>query len=345
VFFPISAQIITQSAGQLIKLSYEVTVGGKTAVSDVQELTFQAQGGGVSTSVAVGRGPHAISITNDGRRAFVPCRDSNSVSVIDINARKVIYTIPGIAMPFLSVLSPDNRRLYVGNFGGRSYTVIDTATYQVLMTVPITGGDDVVGLAITADGLRLFVACTKNSFVSVHDTATGAVINRISVTTEPFGIAINPEQTQVLIASRSAIGIINANGSSGLVGTIAGTGRPAHVAFNPGNAGAGRAYVTDVDGVLIIDLLKNIVISKIAGIRYAWGATVNPNAHELWVSGVGPGGTTAHRDSVYIINTDTGQIARRLTGFDNAANIAFVPNARLALIANQATGLVSFVPA
>ncbi len=40
VFFPISAQIITQSAGQLIKLSYEVTVGGKTAASDVQELTF-----------------------------------------------------------------------------------------------------------------------------------------------------------------------------------------------------------------------------------------------------------------------------------------------------------------
>ncbi|WP_448653410.1 hypothetical protein ACSHWC_09560 [Pseudomonas fluorescens] len=43
VFFPISAQIINQSAGQLSKLSYQVTVGGKTTTSDVQDVTILGQ--------------------------------------------------------------------------------------------------------------------------------------------------------------------------------------------------------------------------------------------------------------------------------------------------------------
>ncbi|MFL1548467.1 hypothetical protein ACI77I_05085 [Pseudomonas sp. D47] len=43
VLFPISAQIINQSAGQLSKLSYQVTVGGKTTTSDVQEVTIVGQ--------------------------------------------------------------------------------------------------------------------------------------------------------------------------------------------------------------------------------------------------------------------------------------------------------------
>lgn len=43
VFFPIGAQIITQSAGQTIRLSYQVTAGGRTTTSDVQELTIVGQ--------------------------------------------------------------------------------------------------------------------------------------------------------------------------------------------------------------------------------------------------------------------------------------------------------------
>ncbi|KAF2405816.1 hypothetical protein PSAN_57060 [Pseudomonas antarctica] len=42
VQFPISATIIAQSAGQPIKLSYLVTVGGTTVASEVQVLTVQA---------------------------------------------------------------------------------------------------------------------------------------------------------------------------------------------------------------------------------------------------------------------------------------------------------------
>lgn len=343
VLFSISAQIIAQSSGQLIKLSYEVTTGTKTQSSAIQELTFQAQGGGLTDTVDVGMGPHSINITNDGLRAFVTCRISHAVSVIDIRARKVIHTLFNVNSAFPSVLSPDNRRLYVGNFDGSSYTVIDTSTYRILSTVPIAGGNDLSGLAITADGSRLFVACTRNAFVSVHDTVSGNVLGRVAVGVNPFGLAVNPEQTQVLVASTSVLDVISAGTHNALVARISGTKRPAHIAFGAGTP-ARYAYVTDSDGVLVVDLMSNAIVQKIVGINLAWGITRNPNAPELWVGGVGPGGVGTNRDSVYIINTNTHQITKRLTGFSNAANIALSPAAGVALVVNNGSNSVSFVP-
>lgn len=345
VLFSISAQIIAKSLGQLIKLSYEVTTGTKTQSSAIQELTFQALGGGLTgttDTVDVGMAPHSITITNDGLRAFVTCLNSHAVSVIDIRARKVIHTLFNVNTAFLSVLSPDNRRLYVSNFEGSSYTVIDTSTYRILSTVPIVGGNNPSGLAITADGSRLFVVCGKNGFVSVHDTVSGNVLGRVAVGVNPFGVAVNPEQTQVLVASTSVLDIISAGTHNALVARINGANRPAQIAFGAGTP-ARYAYVTDVDSVLVVDLMSNAIIQKIAGINLAWGITRNPNAPELWVSGVGPGGVGGQRDSVYIINTNTNQITKRLTGFRNTANIAFSPAAGVALVVDNASNSVSFV--
>lgn len=334
--------------GSSIVIECRVTFDGSDDVSTsvvfpVTTYTVK-QRVGIIDRVAVGQGPHSINITNDGLRAFVANRDSNSVSVIDIKARKVIRTITGISTAFRSVLSPDNSLLYVSNLRSRSFTIIDTSTYSVVNTVQIDGGDDVIGLAVTADGLRLFVACHKNKIVSVHNAKTGQKMgSSITVTRDPYDLTINPEQTQVFIASYLEIGIINANGNGGLVGRISGTGRTQEIVFNPGNSPSARGYVTEVDNVLVINPVTNAIIKRIPGVRYAWGAAINPRAKQLWVGSVGPGGTQAYRDSVFIIDTVTDEISTRLTGFDNVADIAFVPSEDLALAVNQATGIVYFI--
>ncbi|WP_395607546.1 hypothetical protein [Pseudomonas sp. B22129] len=341
-----SAQLLTQAAGQLVKLIYEVTEGGITTPSLAQELTVQAQSGGVSPTVAVGLGPHAISVTRDGQKAFVPCRDSNSISVLDTLTRRVITTIFGVSSPFGSVLSPDDSRLYVGSFLGGCYYVISTTTYQILKTVPLTGGGNVSALALTEDGARLFVACTNTGVVHVYETAMNTNINRIPTASAPFGLTVNPEQTQVWIAFQSAVGIINANGYGGLLAKIPGVGRTVHIAFNPGNLPVARAYVADESGISVVNPLTNAIVGNKIMVPNAWGLALNTNAPELWVSGSDPGavGASAYRSSVYVIDTNTLQVTKRHTGFGNAANMAFVPNSRVALVANQATGQVSFVP-
>lgn len=353
VYFSISSQIIAQSANQQINVTYEVTEGTSKATSDIQVLTVQAggqgQGPGPVATVDVGQSPHYVAITSDGLRAYVSNHISNSVSVIDIPTRKVINTIFGIPSPFQMVLSSDNKRLYVGSYTGQLVSLIDTNSQTLMTTIPVTGVKQIQGLALNGDDSRLFVACVLPSVISVHDTSNGVAVNRISSTllVDPIGITLNPEKTQIYIACANviAIAIANANGQSGIVGTIPGVSRPQDIVFNPGNLPFPRAYVTDVDNVRIINPVTNTVVKTLTGFKYAWGAKMHPTARQCYIGSVGPGGAgsvVAYRDSLYVIDTNTEQVINRYAGFDNIAAIAFTPRGDMALLVMQATGKVVF---
>ena len=71
-------------------------------------------------------------------------------------------------------------------------SVITTATGAV--SAPITVGNGPVGVAITPDGKRAYVANNGDGTVSVITTATGAVSAPITVGKDPYGVAICPVQ-------------------------------------------------------------------------------------------------------------------------------------------------------
>ncbi|WP_207303085.1 hypothetical protein, partial [Pseudomonas antarctica] len=350
VQFPISATIIAQSAGQPIKLSYLVTVGGTTVASEVQVLTVQAAttnpgSPGVFATVAVGLHAHAITITKDGLLAYVGNSLDHTVSVIDINSRKVVDTIFGTPSAFQMLLNADNSRLYVSSFKAGTIAVIDTATRRLIMTMTPSGGERSAWMALNADESRLFVACSFGGFVAVHDTKTGALLNRITTPPMPEGVALNPDKTQVFISTSKETMITNANGLGGGLAKVSGYTRFTQsegIAFNPNNKPYPRVYVTGNDSLAIIDTQTNAVTKSLSGFTYSWGATMKPKGSECYVGAVGPGGTPGNRDSLYIINTETEQVIRRYAGFDNIAGIAFTPDGEIALIVNHGTGKVSF---
>jgi YVTN family beta-propeller protein len=67
--------------------------------------------------------------------------------------------------------------------------VIDTGTNTVVATIPV---GDLVGVAITPDGTRTYVANLGSNTVSVIDTATNTVVATIAVGLFPLGVAITP---------------------------------------------------------------------------------------------------------------------------------------------------------
>ncbi|OAE13203.1 hypothetical protein AZH11_06855 [Pseudomonas simiae] len=240
---------------------------------------------GVIATVAVGQEPHFVRITNDGLFSFVSNRRSNSISVIDIKARKVIDTLTGIQSPFAMTMSSDGSRLYVGSFDGKTVIVIDPASRKVVMRIPVPNITTIEGIALNGDDSRLFVSCHLKSAISVHDTKTGAFVKSIDAPGNPCGMALNPDKTQVYFTAIKQVAIVNANGLSGVVGSIPGVGRPVDIAFNPGNFPSPRAYVTDFDNVYIIDPVKNVIAKRMA-LRYPWGVVMNPRARECYVGAV-----------------------------------------------------------
>ena len=71
---------------------------------------------------------------------------------------------------------------------GNTVVVFDTETYEPLATVPV--GRRCWGLALTADGRKLYAANGLSNDVSVIDTDSLRVVKTIPAGDGPWGVAI-----------------------------------------------------------------------------------------------------------------------------------------------------------
>ncbi len=82
---------------------------------------FDTRTNRIIDDVTVGDTPGYITITPDGRLAFVSNNFSRSVSVVDLEKRSVIKEIKAGFFPNASALSPDGRFVFVSNYGDGFY--------------------------------------------------------------------------------------------------------------------------------------------------------------------------------------------------------------------------------
>jgi YVTN family beta-propeller protein len=80
--------------------------------------------------------PHHMTVSKDGKRAFMPYYDSWWLAVIDVEQRAVIKKIFIGQGGHVTKLSPDGSRLYVGSMLSDALFVIDTEKLQVVDRVP-----------------------------------------------------------------------------------------------------------------------------------------------------------------------------------------------------------------
>ncbi|MGU3541189.1 beta-propeller fold lactonase family protein, partial [Methylobacterium sp. A54F] len=100
--------------------------------------------------------------------------------------------------------SADGRRLWVSSEIGGTVSVIDVASRQVVQTIAFAikgvSGDRIqpVGITLSRDGGRAFVALGPSDRVAVIDTASFAVLNYILVGRRVWHLALTPEGDRLL---------------------------------------------------------------------------------------------------------------------------------------------------
>jgi YVTN family beta-propeller protein len=125
---------------------------------------------GDATPIAVGIAPAQIALSQDGARAFVINRGSNSVSVIDTQSDAVIDTIVLADRPTSVAVTPDGERVYVMGVSG-VVEVFGTSTKERLASLFVGGSSG--RLAIAPAGDRVYVA---SGSVSIIDTASNELV-------------------------------------------------------------------------------------------------------------------------------------------------------------------------
>ena len=217
--------------------------------------------------------------------AYVVDNALNSVRVINTLTKTVVAVIPVQWSPFGVAITPNGAFAYVTNTGAicdfcgaiQSYSVsvIDTATYKVVTTIPV--GQYPAGVAITPNGAFAYVANFNSNNVSVIDTATNTVTATVTVGTNPLGVAITPNGAFAYVTNfaSNAVSVIDTVTNTVTASVGVGTS-PQGVAITPNGA---FAYVTNSASrnVSMIDTATNTVVGTVAVGCGPTGMAIAPN--------------------------------------------------------------------
>lgn len=146
---------------------------------------------------------HMLAVTSDGRRGYTSNVGPGTVSVLDLEARKLLKVIPiGKMSQRISILIDDKLAFSADQFQPR-IAVIDTAVDEVKSYIELP--DIAYGTAPTPDGKYLVIALINLNEVGLIDLATMKLVRTVAVPRAPQAVLVRPDG-KVAYASCDASG-------------------------------------------------------------------------------------------------------------------------------------------
>jgi YVTN family beta-propeller protein len=134
---------------------------------------------------------HMLAISKDGNYGYTANVGPGTVSVLDLNAKKVVTIIPISKNTQRIALSPDDKWAFTADQTKPQLAVIDVRKHVVSNWVELPGLG--YGTAPTHDGRWLIVAVPTVNRVSVVDLQTLKVVRSIDVPKAPQEVLVRPD--------------------------------------------------------------------------------------------------------------------------------------------------------
>ncbi len=167
---------------------------------------------GAVTTTAVGHAPRSVTLSSDGRTAWVTNEGGETVSVLDVSgaAPVLTHTTTVGTHPVAATLDPRTQHLYVADAESDEVSVLDARTSSLLHTfslAPYKGaqvGVNPSDLALSQDGSTLYVTGAGNDDVVVLDTRKGRITG--SIPTAWYPSAVTVAGGYLLVANAKGLG-------------------------------------------------------------------------------------------------------------------------------------------
>lgn len=134
---------------------------------------------------------HMLAITSDGRRGYTANVGPGTVSVLDMDAKKVIKIIPISRTTQRISISVDDRWVFTADQTKPQLAVIDTASNEVKKWIELPGAG--YGTAPTPDGNWLVVAMSGINKVGVVDLHSMKLARTFDVPKAPQEALVRPD--------------------------------------------------------------------------------------------------------------------------------------------------------
>lgn len=172
--------------------------GGDVFVTNEEDGTVSVVDAAALRAVAtitVGRAPHGLRPSPDGRLVLVANSGSGTVTAIDVRSRRALFELEVGAEPVQVAFAPGGRTAYVTLRGEDAVAKIDLAARKVVARTSVGRGP--AQLHATPDGRLLVVtnqgtAGRPGTTVSFVSTAAFRETARVRAGLGPHGVAVDP---------------------------------------------------------------------------------------------------------------------------------------------------------
>ena len=150
--------------------------------------------------IPVGVEPEGMGISPDGKLLVATSETTNMAHFIDTAANKIVDNVLVDSRPRFAEFTADGTQVWVSSEIGGTVSVIDAKTRKIAakiaFKIPGVPPDAIqpVGVRITRDGKRAFVALGPANRVAVIDTATFKVEKYLLVGQRVWQLAFTPDE-------------------------------------------------------------------------------------------------------------------------------------------------------
>ena len=191
--------------------AFDISPDGKTIYvsnEDEGEVSFiDALTGKPLKSIKVGKEPEGVKVSADGKTLYVTSEVASLVHVIDVASAKIVKNVNVGKRPRRMAITPDGKELWVTNELDASVSIVNTADHTVAATLKFqvkgVRAEDItpVGIAMTRDGKRAFVALGKANHVAFIDVASRKVTELVLVGKRAWNVTLDKAEARLYVVN------------------------------------------------------------------------------------------------------------------------------------------------
>ena len=253
-----------------------------------------------------------------GHLAYATNSQSNTLSVIDLAAGRLVENLATGRAPVNPTFNRDWTRLYFSNVLDGTLSIVDTKRAKIIQTIP-AGAPHPSGLRFMPDGKHLVISfigdkTSDAGMLGIMDLETGRLVKQIPVQAQSERFDITPDGKRAYVANLVAqtISVVDLEAGT-VIETIPSPERlPFNVLVSPKGL---RAFVANVMGnsILEIDTTTNKVIATIRTAAGPNGMTFTPDGDNILITNVYAGRLQSYNLSAKVVSD--GNFVGLLPGF------------------------------
>lgn len=259
----------------------------------------------VLAEVPVGKGPHEVVVSRDGKFAWVADSGATSVTLIDLKTRRAVKTLPlSDCGPHDLALPRKESPLFITCARQKAVLEIDPRTGAQLKRHDIAV-EGAWMVAAAPDGSRAYTANLEGGGITFIERGSGK-IKSLTTAEGEIGIAVTPNGREVWLTNMTTgrVTVFDARTGKVLTSFDSGAEAPVRVRFTPD----GKRAVITFGGAKKIGLFDVKTRKPVRWIETDSGSkvlTISPDGRKAAVS-------APHKDAVLILDLVKGTVEGKL---------------------------------